>query len=52
MRGDDVYDDEEKKDFRELMEKKLEADEFIAEDGDEYFVQRVNILKDFIKTLK
>lgn len=49
---DDVYDDEEKKDFRELMEKKLEADEFIAEDGDEYFVQRVNILKDFIKTLK
>jgi hypothetical protein len=49
---DDVYDDEEKKDFRELMEKKLETDEFIAEDGDEYFVQRVNILKDFIKTLK
>ena len=49
---DDVYDDDEKKDFRELMEKKLEADEFIAEDGDEYFVQRVNILKDFIKTLK
>jgi hypothetical protein len=49
---DDVYDDDEKKDFKELMEKKLEADEFIAEDGDEYFVERVKILKDFINSLK
>lgn len=49
---DDVYDDDEKKEFKELMEKKLEADEFIAEDGDEYFVARVEILKEFINTLK
>jgi hypothetical protein len=49
---DDVYDDDEKKDFKELMEKKLEADEFIAEDGDEYFVERVKILKEFINSLK
>lgn len=46
---DDVYDDEEKADFIELMRKKLEADEFIAEDGDEYFIERVKILKDFIQ---
>lgn len=49
---DDVYDDDEKKEFKELMEKKLEADEFIAEDGDEYFVERVKILKEFINSLK
>jgi hypothetical protein len=49
---DDVYDDDEKKEFKELMQKKLEADEFIAEDGDEYFVERVKILKKFINSLK
>lgn len=46
---DDVYDDEEKADFIVLMRKKMEADEFIAEDGDEYFIERVKILKDFIQ---
>jgi hypothetical protein len=44
----DVYDDQEKADFIELMKKKLSADEIFAEDGDYYFVQRVEILKDFI----
>ena len=34
------------------MQDKLEGDEVLAEDGDEYFVQRVEILKDFIKQLK
>jgi hypothetical protein len=46
---DDVYDDEEKAEFIQLMQKKMEADEFIAEDGDEYFIERVKILKDFIQ---
>jgi|TARA_R110000868_G_C10829669_1_gene759281 hypothetical protein len=49
---DDVYDDDEKSDFIQLMQDKLEGDEVLAEDGDEYFVQRVEILKDFIKQLK
>jgi hypothetical protein len=49
---DDVYDDDEKADFIQLMQDKLEGDEVLAEDGDEYFVQRVEILKDFIKQLK
>lgn len=49
---DDVYDDEEKADFIQLMQDKLDADEIVAEDGDEYYVQRVQILKDFIKQLK
>jgi hypothetical protein len=34
------------------MEDKLELDSDFAEEGDEYFVQRVQILKDFIKQLK
>jgi hypothetical protein len=45
---DTVYDDQEKAEFIELMKKKLSADEIFAEDGDEYFIQRVEILKDFI----
>jgi len=45
---DTVYDDQEKAEFIELMKKKLSADEIFAEDGDDYFVQRVEILKDFI----
>jgi hypothetical protein len=49
---DDVYDDDEKSDFIQLMQDKLEGDEVLAEDGDDYFVQRVEILKDFIKQLK
>jgi hypothetical protein len=49
---DDVYDDDEKKEFKELMQKKLDADEFMAEDGDEYFIERVKILKSFINSLK
>jgi hypothetical protein len=49
---DDVYDDDEKSDFIQLMQDKLDGDEVLAEDGDDYFVQRVEILKDFIKQLK
>jgi hypothetical protein len=48
----EVYDDDEKSDFIQLMQDKLDGDEVLAEDGDEYFVQRVEILKDFIKQLK
>jgi hypothetical protein len=49
---DDIYDDDEKSDFIQLMQDKLEGDEVLAEDGDEYFIKRVQILKDFIKQLK
>lgn len=49
---EDVYDDEEKAEFLELMQTKLEADELIAEDGDEYYIERVEILKNFIQQLK
>jgi hypothetical protein len=49
---DDVYDDDEKSDFIKQMQDKLEGAEVLAEDGDEYFVQRAAILKDFIKQLK
>lgn len=48
----DVLDDEEKADFIQLMENKLDADEVLADDGEEYFVQRVQFLKEFIKQLK
>ena len=47
----DVYDDAEQADFLSLMENKLEAEEVIAED-DEYFMERVAILKEFINQLK
>jgi hypothetical protein len=45
---DEVYDEEEKKEFIALMQKKLDADEIIAEDGDKYYIERVKILQDFI----
>ena len=48
----DDGDDNEKADFIKFIEDKLEIDSDIAEDGDEYFVNRVQILKDFIKQLK
>lgn len=49
---DDVYDDAEKADFIQLMQDKLDVDSDFADEGEEYFVQRVAILKDFIKQLK
>jgi hypothetical protein len=48
---DDV-DDAQKEDYKSLMQEKLEANELMADDGDEDFVERVQILKDFIKSLK
>jgi hypothetical protein len=48
----DDADATEKSEFIQLMEDKLELDSDFAEEGDEYFVQRVQILKDFIKQLK
>jgi hypothetical protein len=49
---DDVYDDAEKADFIQLLQDKLDVDSDFADEGEEYFVQRVAILKDFIKQLK
>jgi hypothetical protein len=48
---DDV-DDTEKEDYKSSIQEKLEANELMADDGDEDFVERVKILKDFIKSLK
>ena len=48
---DDV-DDAEKEDYKLSIQEKLEANELMADDGDEDFVERVKILKDFIKSLK
>jgi len=49
---DDVYDDAEKADFIQLLQDKLDIDSDFADEGEEYFVQRVEILKNFIKQLK
>jgi glucan-binding YG repeat protein len=49
---DDVYDDDEKKEFIALMQKKLDADEIIAEDGDKYYIERVKVLQEFINKNK
>jgi hypothetical protein len=48
---DDV-DDAEKEDYKSSIQEKLEANELMADDGDEDFVERVKILKEFIKSLK
>jgi hypothetical protein len=48
---DDV-DDAAKLDYKLSVEQKLEANELMADFGDEEFVERVKILKDFIKSLK
>jgi hypothetical protein len=48
---DDV-DDAQKDSYKSLLQEKLEANELMADDGDEDFVERVKILKDFIKSLK
>jgi hypothetical protein len=48
---DDV-DDAQKENYKLLMQEKLEANELMADDGDEDFVERVQILKEFIKSLK
>jgi len=48
---DDV-DDAQKEDYKSLMQEKLEANELMADDGDKDFVERVQILKEFIKSLK
>lgn len=54
-RGKQVYellDDDEQAEYIMLLEKRLVGAELMAEDGDEYFVQRYNILKDFIESFK
>ena len=48
---DDV-DDAQKDSYKSLLQVKLDANELMADDGDEDFVERVKILKDFIKSLK
>ena len=48
----EVFDDDEKAEEMKKYEAKLEADELIAEDGDELYIERVKILRDFIKSLK
>jgi hypothetical protein len=45
---DDIYDEQEKAEQIQLLKNKLFGDEILAEDGDEYFVRRIEILKDFI----
>ena len=46
---DEIFDEAEKKDFIEVaMQKKLDAYEIFAEDGDEDYVTMVELLKDFI----
>lgn len=48
----EVFDDDEKAEEMKKYEAKLEANELIAEDGDKLYIERVKILKDFIKSLK
>jgi hypothetical protein len=48
---DDV-DDAQKDSYKSLLQVKLDANELMADEGDEDFVERVKILKDFIKSLK
>jgi hypothetical protein len=48
----DDLDDAAKEDYKLSVEQKLEANELMADFGDEEFVERVKILKDFIKSLK
>jgi hypothetical protein len=46
---EDVFNEVEKKDFIEVaMQKKLIGYEIIAEDGDEEYITKVELLKDFI----
>ena len=46
---DEIFDEAEKKDFIEVaMQKKLDAYEIFAEDGDEDYVTMVELLQDFI----
>jgi len=46
---DEIFDEAEKKDFIEVaMGKKLTGYEIIAEDGDEDYLEMVELLKDFI----
>jgi hypothetical protein len=48
----DVLDEEEQAIYLTNLEKRLVAAELVAEDGDEYLVQRYNILKDFVNSYK
>jgi hypothetical protein len=45
---DDIYNEQEKAEQIQLLRNKLSEDEIMAEDGDEYFIRRIEILKDFI----
>ena len=48
----DVLDEEEQATYLTNLEKRLVGAEMMAEDGDEYLVQRYNILKDFANSYK
>jgi hypothetical protein len=48
----DVLDEEEQATYLSNLEKRLVGAEMMAEDGDEYLVQRYNILKDFANSYK
>lgn len=48
---DDYVDEADKIEYREIIQKRIEADELMA-DIDAYFAERVEILTDFLKTLK
>jgi hypothetical protein len=48
----EVLDEDEQATYLRNLEKRLVGAETIAEDGDEYLVQRYNVLKDFVNSYK